>query len=244
MRLKRFLRRAPEWALVLPVLLLLATAGHAEVVTLPKQTLALPLHGVTLSIPVSGTLQVDRSPEGSPMQAKVTADLASAQTHATEVIQALIGRDDSCGEQIEVRKGRLGARTPALRVLAELSYGRTTCFGGRQMTVVPTTQVSADVLLHPVMDGDIPGVRAEILSLESVGQKLPNAARELLAATISDRASREIRKLVQSNPLPAHTRLEKIAFAESPSGALEAELEASAVLSRSDLGKLRATRSN
>lgn len=221
-------------------LAMVAGTGTARAATaeLPSRTIPLPLKGTTLPVPVGGQVTYS-SGDPTAVDARLTADLASAQREATAVLAALLNRDDDCGDRLNVEDGRLGAQASALRVEGVVDYGRTACVGGRSLTVVPRNAYDVDMLLHPVVAARSIRVRAEVLDLRPHGGgQMPDSLGAALKQTVGELVSKRIGELFPSGAAPADLALRSLTFDESKSGVLTARLEGSGSMPRSLLERL------
>ncbi|MBK8175451.1 MAG: hypothetical protein IPK66_09400 [Rhodospirillales bacterium] len=219
----RVLRLAAVMAAALASCGLMPMHAVAATATLAPRSIPVPLGQDTLPVTVSGVADYETHDGKATGEARLTGDLASAQQLATSVLRALLDRDQRCGEHIAVREGHFAARAPALEVTALIDYERRACFAGKTMTIVPRSDISVDMLLHPVVGPRSLKVRGEVLTLRSAGTAIPSAAEGALRQALSALVSERIGELFPASA-PDDLRLQEVAFADGDAGQLIARI--------------------
>jgi hypothetical protein len=211
-----------------------ALAASAEIA---RRTVTVPVRDLVLPVPVSGELTYMTREGTAVVDGRLEAELTAAQKHSTELLRALINRHAPCGERISVREGRIGARSPALRVTGTAEYERTICVASNSTTIVPRSPIRIDLLLHPIVQPRSLRVRAQVVDVTASGRTIPALAKPL-KETLGTLISERIGELFPAGAVPADTALKSISFDEVGRGALIARVTFSGSLPQPMLDRI------
>jgi hypothetical protein len=212
-----------------------ALAATAKLAT---RTVMVPISDLVLPVSLSGDLKYKAVGQTAVVDGKLTADLIAAQEQSTALLRALIDRNTRCGDRIAIKEGRIGARSPALRVTGTADYQRTVCLAGNEVSVVPRSPIHLDMLLHPVVQSRSLRVRAEVLEVRAEGPSVPPSAQGLLKETLGHVISERIGELFPAGAVPSDAALKSVSFDEVGRGALMARVELSGSLPQHMLERL------
>lgn len=209
-----------------------------ESLAIAPRTVRIPVGDLALRIPISGHLTYTARDGRALVDGQLEADLRAAQEQSTPLLRALLDRDTSCGDRIDVRRGRITGRAPALRVTGSVNYEHTVCVAGHRMTLFPRSPVDIDLLLYPIVEPRSLRLQAEVLDIRSRGASMPTAAAGALKKTLGKVIGDRIGEMLPSGALPTDVALKSLSFEEVERGPLVARVELSGSLPQAMLERL------
>ena len=200
-----------------------------------SRTLAVPLKGLTLQVPVSGRIEYTTRDGRAAVQSTLSGDLSAIQRQSNAVLRALLDRQEACGDRIAVRDGRIGARAPALRVIGTVDYEKAACLGGRQVILIAKAPVFIDMLLYPVVQPRSLTVRTQVLDVRVPAAGIPRGLQPGVRDTFAKAISSHIGELFPAGMVPPGMSLQSLSFEEAKPGRLSARVEAAGSLPQASL---------